>query len=263
MDSRSAVYCYGQALVPAEDERPSKSKRKSSTSTKSASKASKSRGGDDADGGPKKKVKRVKKERELGPDGEPLKRSSGPKHTFLPALASLTGVQADHRPQALKLVWKYIKEHELQDPRNKTEILCDDKMAAITGGERSCVRLDTTLMHINLSIYALPVVITSLNRIKHTSLMKHIGSQLGEIYLLYTQYTPVLCLRHTVLLQLSGDVCFTSYISKHCSDAHMYTHETVKILNFLQVSALGARRAGSCELLAGFYFIVELHAQRA
>jgi SWIB/MDM2 domain len=38
--------------------------------------------------------------------------------------------------QALKLVWKYIKEHELQDPRNKTEILCDDKMAAITGGER-------------------------------------------------------------------------------------------------------------------------------
>jgi hypothetical protein len=36
---------------------------------------------------------------QLGPDGEPLKRSSGPKHKFLPALASLTGVQADHRPQ--------------------------------------------------------------------------------------------------------------------------------------------------------------------
>jgi SWIB/MDM2 domain len=151
----------------------------------------------------------------LGPDDEPIKKSSGPKHTFLPALASLTGVQADHRPQvqadiyiytvlllcttastniceqpispysvgccdnhirllctaihverryaqwsgcgtvldtrwfsnaantctccfaqALKLVWKYIKEHDLQDPRNKTEILCDDKMAAITGGER-------------------------------------------------------------------------------------------------------------------------------
>jgi chromatin remodeling complex protein RSC6 len=28
-------------------------------------------------------------------------------------------------------VWKYIKEHDLQDPKDKRRILCDDKLEAV------------------------------------------------------------------------------------------------------------------------------------
>ena len=31
----------------------------------------------------------------------------------------------------VKLLWVYIKEHELQDPKNKRKILLDDKLATI------------------------------------------------------------------------------------------------------------------------------------
>ncbi|CAL9222931.1 unnamed protein product [Arabidopsis halleri] len=38
------------------------------------------------------------------------------------------------RTQALKRIWAYIKEHDLQDPQNKREILCDEKLKKIFEG---------------------------------------------------------------------------------------------------------------------------------
>lgn len=39
-----------------------------------------------------------------------------------------TGERALTRPDAIKKVWDYIKEHKLQDPLNKKTILCDEKL---------------------------------------------------------------------------------------------------------------------------------------
>lgn len=35
------------------------------------------------------------------------------------------------RPQVVKKLWEHIKGNELQDPKDKRQILCDDKMTAV------------------------------------------------------------------------------------------------------------------------------------
>ena len=35
------------------------------------------------------------------------------------------------RPQTVKRIWAYIREHDLQDPKDKRMIICDDSMRAI------------------------------------------------------------------------------------------------------------------------------------
>ncbi|KAI0041350.1 SWIB-domain-containing protein [Auriscalpium vulgare] len=51
-------------------------------------------------------------------------------------LAGLLGVDALSRPQVVKGLWDYIKLHEMQNPSNKREILCDDKFKAVFGTEK-------------------------------------------------------------------------------------------------------------------------------
>ncbi len=35
------------------------------------------------------------------------------------------------------LVWRYIKEHNLQNPEDKREIMCDEKLERLFGGKKS------------------------------------------------------------------------------------------------------------------------------
>lgn len=35
------------------------------------------------------------------------------------------------RPQVVKKLWEYIRQHELQNPSNKKEIICDDALRAV------------------------------------------------------------------------------------------------------------------------------------
>ncbi|KAF6844612.1 swib mdm2 domain protein [Colletotrichum musicola] len=46
-------------------------------------------------------------------------------------LAELVGETQLSRPQVVKKLWEHIKANQLQDPENKRQILCDDKMHAI------------------------------------------------------------------------------------------------------------------------------------
>ncbi|KAF9870638.1 swib mdm2 domain protein [Colletotrichum karsti] len=46
-------------------------------------------------------------------------------------LAELVGEPQLSRPQVVKKLWEHIKGNDLQDPDNKRQILCDDKMQAI------------------------------------------------------------------------------------------------------------------------------------
>ena len=49
------------------------------------------------------------------------------------ALAAVIGPEAVARTQIIKKLWDYIKEHNLQDPTNKRNILADAKLKVVFG----------------------------------------------------------------------------------------------------------------------------------
>ncbi|KAK4422445.1 Upstream activation factor subunit spp27 [Sesamum alatum] len=51
-----------------------------------------------------------------------------------PALAKFLGSPEASRSGAVKKIWEYVKSHNLQNPSNKREIYCDDKLKAIFDG---------------------------------------------------------------------------------------------------------------------------------
>ncbi|XP_061354469.1 upstream activation factor subunit UAF30 [Gastrolobium bilobum] len=51
-----------------------------------------------------------------------------------PEMQALFGVSEISRTQALKQIWAYIKENNLQDPENKRIIRCDEKLKKLFAG---------------------------------------------------------------------------------------------------------------------------------
>ncbi|CAA7393554.1 unnamed protein product [Spirodela intermedia] len=51
-----------------------------------------------------------------------------------PAMQELLGVAEIPRTQAVKQIWNYIKQNDLQDPTDKKVIICDEKLKPIFGG---------------------------------------------------------------------------------------------------------------------------------
>ncbi|XWS62272.1 hypothetical protein CRYUN_Cryun07bG0196000 [Craigia yunnanensis] len=52
-----------------------------------------------------------------------------------PQLGKFLGASEASRTDALKKIWDYIKLHKLQNPANKKEILCDEKLKMILAGK--------------------------------------------------------------------------------------------------------------------------------
>lgn len=50
-------------------------------------------------------------------------------------LQAVVGAGPMPRTEVTKLLWKYIKENNLQNPENKREIIADDKLRPIFGGK--------------------------------------------------------------------------------------------------------------------------------
>jgi chromatin remodeling complex protein RSC6 len=48
-------------------------------------------------------------------------------------LAAVVGGKALPRTQAVKKIWDYIKKHKLQNPKNRRNILADDKLKKLFG----------------------------------------------------------------------------------------------------------------------------------
>ncbi|KZO90352.1 SWIB-domain-containing protein [Calocera viscosa TUFC12733] len=74
-------------------------------------------------------------------DGErPKKKARGggfqKPYALSPALQELTGETELSRPAVVKALWDHIKGHELQNPLNRREILCDEKMRAVFGMQK-------------------------------------------------------------------------------------------------------------------------------
>ena len=58
-------------------------------------------------------------------------------------MAALLSVPTMSRPQVVKQLWVYIKGHELQNPANRREILCDDALRDVFG----CDKIDMFRMN--------------------------------------------------------------------------------------------------------------------
>jgi len=52
-----------------------------------------------------------------------------------PALAMVIGNGPMPRTEVVKALWKYIKKHDLQDPKNKRNIKADANLKAVFGGK--------------------------------------------------------------------------------------------------------------------------------
>ena len=50
-------------------------------------------------------------------------------------LEAVVGKGSMARGQVVKKLWEYIKKHDLQDPKNKRDIIADDKLKVVFGGK--------------------------------------------------------------------------------------------------------------------------------
>ena len=65
-------------------------------------------------------------------------RQSGLQRPVTPSkeLAAIVGSDPLPRSQVVSKVWDHIRKNNLQDPKNKREIVADDKLRAVFGKDR-------------------------------------------------------------------------------------------------------------------------------
>ncbi|BAE55899.1 unnamed protein product [Aspergillus oryzae RIB40] len=86
-------------------------------------------------------------------DSKKVNRSGGfhKPLTLSPALSALLGGEESlSRPQTVKKVWAYIREHELQDPTDRRQIRCDEPMRAVFKQDRIHMFTMTKILSQNL-----------------------------------------------------------------------------------------------------------------
>ena len=59
-------------------------------------------------------------------------------------LAPIIGKGPMPRTQVVKNLWKYIKKHQRQDPKNKRNIIPDEKLAKIFGSKKAINMFEMT-----------------------------------------------------------------------------------------------------------------------
>lgn len=62
------------------------------------------------------------------------------------SLQEVVGIESGTRPQVVKLIWKYIKENNLQDPSDRRYVICDDKLHKVFKRKRlNCFKMNCEL----------------------------------------------------------------------------------------------------------------------
>jgi upstream activation factor subunit UAF30 len=59
-------------------------------------------------------------------------------------LAAVVGKGPMPRSEVVKAIWVYIKKHDLQNPKNKRNILADEKLKAVFGGKSEVSMFEMT-----------------------------------------------------------------------------------------------------------------------
>jgi len=80
---------------------------------------------------PRKTPKKRKASKQKGGDEKKRKSGTQPPYRLSAELEAVVGASILPRPQVVSKIWEYIKARELQNPEDKREILCDDKLKAV------------------------------------------------------------------------------------------------------------------------------------
>ena len=59
-------------------------------------------------------------------------------------LEAVVGKGPMSRGQVVKKIWEYIKKHDLQNPKNKRNILADEKLKKLFGGKGEVTMFEMT-----------------------------------------------------------------------------------------------------------------------
>jgi chromatin remodeling complex protein RSC6 len=59
-------------------------------------------------------------------------------------LEAVVGKGPMTRGEVVKKIWEYIKKHDLQNPKNKRNILADDKLKPLFGGKGEVTMFEMT-----------------------------------------------------------------------------------------------------------------------
>ncbi len=70
------------------------------------------------------------------------------KLTVSDALAAVIGAGDRARTEVVSAIWKYIKKHDLQDKKNRRNIVADDKLKKVFGG-KSVVNMFEMTKHVS------------------------------------------------------------------------------------------------------------------
>jgi chromatin remodeling complex protein RSC6 len=60
------------------------------------------------------------------------------------ALSAVIGSQPLPRTEVTKKIWDYVRQHNLQDPKDKRTIRADDKLKRVFGGKSSVSMFEMT-----------------------------------------------------------------------------------------------------------------------
>lgn len=71
--------------------------------------------------------------------------------TLSPELEAVVGAGPMPRTEVVKQLWVYIKKHDLQNPKNKRNIIADDKLRPIFGKDEVTMFEMTKLVSAHLS----------------------------------------------------------------------------------------------------------------
>lgn len=64
--------------------------------------------------------------------------------TLSPELEAVVGAGPMPRTEVVKQLWVYIKKHDLQNPKNKRNILADEKLKVVFGGKSEVTMFEMT-----------------------------------------------------------------------------------------------------------------------
>ncbi len=64
--------------------------------------------------------------------------------TISPELAAVVGPGPMPRTEVVKKLWEYIKKNNLQNPKNKRNIIADEKLKVVFGGKGEVTMFEMT-----------------------------------------------------------------------------------------------------------------------
>merc|ERR1712110_63449 len=94
-------------------------------------------------------------------------------------LAEIIGMKEASRAQCIKMLWKYLKDHNLQDPENKQYFFPDKKMGKIFGQER--IRAFGMAKFLGAHLTQSKFLLETENKYKNFTGQRHINHQKLQI----------------------------------------------------------------------------------